>query len=120
MNLEEAKITAIKQIHKRKSSETSGIDKIVLKGSKGKKVSIEEILAQIQDFKNYEFSAVRRVFIPKKNSNKKRPFGIPTIRDRVVQTLFAMALEPISETIADRCSFAYRPCRSAKDVCQYV
>jgi len=120
VNLEEAKITAIKQIHKRKSSETSGIDKIVLKGSKGKKVSIEEILVQIQDFKNYEFSAVRRVFIPKKNSNKKRPLGIPTIRDRVVQTLFAMALEPISETIADRCSFAYRPYRSAKDVCQYV
>lgn len=120
VNLEEAKIKAIKQIHKRKSSETSGIDKIVLKGSKGKKVSIDEILIQIQDLKNYEFSAVRRVFIPKKNSKKKRPLGIPTIRDRVVQTLFAMALEPISEIMSDRCSFAYRPYRSAKDACQYI
>ena len=120
VNLEEAKIKAIKQIHKRKSSETSGIDKIVLKGSKGKKVSIDEILIQIQDLKNYEFSAVRRVFIPKKNSEKKRPLGIPTIRDRVVQTLFAMALEPISEIVSDRCSFAYRPYRSAKDACQYI
>lgn len=110
----------MKQIHKRKSSETSGIDKIVLKGSKGKKVSIDEILIQIQDLKNYEFSAVRRVFIPKKNSKKKRPLGIPTIRDRVVQTLFAMALEPISEIMSDRCSFAYRPYRSAKDACQYI
>ena len=120
VNLKEAKIKAIKQIHKRKSSETSGVDKIVLKGFKGKKVGIEEILTQIQDLKNYEFSAVRRIFIPKKNSKKKRSLGIPTIRDRVVQTLFAMALEPISETMSDRCSFAYRPYRSAKDACQYI
>ena len=78
------------------------------------------MLTQIKDLKNYKFSAAYIVFIPKKNSNKKRPLGIPTVRDRVVQTLFAMALEPISETMSDRCSFAYRPYRSAKDACQYI
>ena len=52
------------QVHRRKSSETSGVDGIVLRGSKGKRVSVNEMLTQIQDFENYEFSAVHRVFIP--------------------------------------------------------
>nr|YP_009159718.1 hypothetical protein [Pyropia nitida]AKQ53224.1 hypothetical protein [Pyropia nitida] len=73
VNLEEAKIKAIKQIHKRKSSETSGIDKIVLKGSKGKKVSIDEILIQIQDLKNMTFlhKTCHRDRAALKNSNVK-------------------------------------------------
>merc|ERR1712194_633435 len=65
--------------------------------------------------KSYKGDTVKRVWIPKPNSVEKRPLGIPTLRDRVLQTIIDAAVHPIIEYQADPHSFGFRPNRSALD-----
>ncbi|MEN8133190.1 MAG: group II intron reverse transcriptase/maturase [Pseudomonadota bacterium] len=71
-------------------------------------------LTQRLRMKTYVADPVRRVWIPKANG-KQRPLGIPTIRDRVVQTAVVFVLEPIFEADLQPEQYAYRPNRSAQD-----
>ena len=67
--------------------------------------------------KGYKAKSLKRKSIPKKNG-KFRHLGIPTIRDRAIQALYKLALEPIAETLADPNSYGFRPKRSCADAIQ--
>ena len=83
---------------------------------------LEEWLSGVREAlraKTYQPRAVRRVMIPKPGGGE-RPLGIPTIRDRVVQTAAKLLLEPIFEADFDPDAYGYRPKRSAREAIQKV
>lgn len=68
----------------------------------------------------YRPQSIRRHYIPKPGSQEKRPLGIPTIQDRVVQTALRMAIEPIFEKEFAPQSYGFRPGLGCKDALRRV
>jgi RNA-directed DNA polymerase len=98
-----------------------GIDGVELKAIEagiGKDAYLATLGEELEH-KTYRPDGVRRVWIPKPDGSK-RPLGIPTIRDRIVQMAFKLVVEPIFE--ADFCehSYGFRPQRSAHDALDAV
>ena len=97
-----------------------GVDEVTFKDIE--KEGIDVYLAGLQlemKERRYVPTPVRRVYIPKPNG-KQRPLGIPTIRDRIVQTAFLLILEPIFEADFADSSFGFRPERSAHDAVREI
>lgn len=104
-----AKLLAIRRVTTNKGKKTAGIDGITWKTNKQKSVAIMELRKH-----GYKSQPLRRIYIPKSNG-KKRPLGIPTMKDRAMQALYLFALEPVSEVNADNNSYGFRPKRSCHD-----
>jgi RNA-directed DNA polymerase len=96
----------------KKNRGAHGVDKVTIKEYE---VELEHNLRVLQDslrMKTYRAKPVRRVFIPKADGTK-RPLGIPTVEDRILQAATKRILEPIFEQKFLDCSFGFRPNRSA-------
>jgi RNA-directed DNA polymerase len=97
-----------------------GVDGVTFAGIEA--AGLAEWLAEIRTdlvAKTYRPAPVRRVMIPKPGGGE-RPLGIPTIRDRVVQTAAKLVLEPIFEADLDPAAHGYRPGRSGADAIKAV
>jgi RNA-directed DNA polymerase len=98
----------------------SGVDRETIERfAKTAITRIQELSRQLREGR-YVPQPVRRVMIPKPGTNQERPLGIPTVRDRVVQTALRMVLEPIFERDFARESFGFRPGRSAHQALERV
>jgi len=81
--------------------------------------NLERLVTELENG-SYRPQALRREWIPKDGSKEMRPLGIPTVRDRVVQTALRAVLEPIFERIFAAHSYAFRPGRGCKDALRRV
>lgn len=104
-----ARALAVKTVTSNRGKNTPGIDRVVWKKAKAKIQAIDNLKRR-----GYKSQPLRRTYIPKTNG-RMRPLGIPTMKDRAMQALYAMALLPIAETKADPHSYGFRPKRCVAD-----
>ena len=110
----------------------SALEKVVAKGGSAgidhqsarqievhKDQTIRELEQELRA-SQYQPQAVKRVWIPKPGSNEKRPLGVPTLRDRIVQGALLQVIEPIFERDFAIHSYGFRPGKGCKDALRRV
>lgn len=117
------RIVAIDKLSKSFGSKTPGIDNVSLTNKKEDKLIYLELFKWLKEVtkkpNSYEASSIKRIWIPKSNG-KLRPLGIPTIKDRALQHLVNLVLEPLVELTGEPHSFGFRPYRSSKNAIAYL
>jgi RNA-directed DNA polymerase len=103
------KAIAVKKVTENTGKNTPGVDGQTWSTSEAKSQAILSLKRH-----GYKALPLKRVNIPKSNG-KTRPLGIPTMKDRAMQKLHLLALEPVSEATADGNSYGFRPERSTAD-----
>ncbi|MDM8520756.1 group II intron reverse transcriptase/maturase [Anaerolineales bacterium HSG6] len=103
------KALAVRRVTENQGKRTAGIDGIKWNNTSQKSQAVQTLRT-----KGYQAKPLRRVYIPKA-IDKKRPLGIPIMKDRAMQALYKLALEPIAEATADPNSYGFRPHRAVRD-----
>jgi RNA-directed DNA polymerase len=103
------KALAVRRVTENQGKKTPGVDKVRWSTPEAKYRAIKTLNRH-----GYRPQPLRRIYIPKSNG-RRRPLGIPTMKDRAMQALYLLALEPVSETKADPHSYGFRPARSTAD-----
>jgi RNA-directed DNA polymerase len=103
------KALAVKRVTENQGKRTPGVDGAIWSTPVAKTRAVLSL-----GRRGYTPQPLRRVYIPKGNG-KLRPLGIPTMTDRAMQALYLLALDPVSETTADKHSYGFRKGRSTHD-----
>ena len=103
------KALAVRRVTENQGKTTPGVDKDIW-DTPEKKAQAVHTLKQ----RGYHPQPLRRVYIPKSN-NKLRPLSIPCMKDRAMQALYLLALDPIAEVTSDPNSYGFRQERSPAD-----
>jgi RNA-directed DNA polymerase len=103
---------AVLRVTENQGARTPGVDGEVWDRPEEKATACDALRAH-----GYQPQPLRRVYIPKSNG-KRRPLGIPTIKDRAMQALYLLGLDPIAETTGDLHSYGFRTERSCADALQ--
>lgn len=103
-----ARALAVRRVTENHGKNTPGIDGVLWNAPQKKTKAIPTLTS-----KAYTPSPLKRVYIPKKKG--RRPLGIPTMRDRAMQALYLLALDPVAETQGDPNSYGFRRERSTAD-----
>lgn len=109
-----AKFMAVKRVTDNNGNKTAGVDGSTWSTPQAKAKAIVGLKRR-----GYQPQPLRRIYIPKANG-KRRPLGIPTMKDRAMQALHLLALEPIAETTADPNSYGFRTGRACRDAAEQI
>jgi RNA-directed DNA polymerase len=109
-----AKLYAVRRVTQNQGARTAGVDRELWDSPESRWEAVGRLKRR-----GYKPLPLRRVFIPKANG-KERPLGIPTMRDRAMQALYLLALEPVSESTSDPNSYGFRLNRSTADAMSQI
>ena len=105
---------AVRRVTASSGSRTPGVDGVIATTAEERESLAKQVHSIVRTPNIYKPSAVKRVWIPKKDGSQ-RPLGIPTIVDRAVQAVYLEAIDPLVECDACKNSFGFRKFRSAQD-----